>query len=257
MHRLSDDVAAIEVTVPHHYRWTPGQHCFLRFPGFAPLDNHPFTISSIPATVIADDEKAVLRPNTLKFLIRSYSGFTARLLQPVESNATACPQALVDGPYGGLARVVERSYDSVIGVAGGLGITAILPWIEHLARKMEMEPGRTATQQVHLIWMVKRRAQLSYLHAELLRIQSVFLARPSPITYELYVTAEHGDSAATPSAGDEKDGGALRPDGLAQSVHYGRPDLRSLVPSRVSQPRTYVLDRWRDAFMNPPCYLAR
>src|ERR1700760_2515173 len=47
---LGADMLKMDVLVPQNWMWSPGQHVFLRFPSIGILQNHPFTIASIPST---------------------------------------------------------------------------------------------------------------------------------------------------------------------------------------------------------------
>ena len=61
--------------------WSPGQHVFLSCQGIAPLQNHPFTIASIP-----EDGK-------MQFLVKAHSGGTRRLFKHAQK-----AQGLADTP---------------------------------------------------------------------------------------------------------------------------------------------------------------
>ncbi|KAI9812680.1 MAG: hypothetical protein M1826_002781 [Phylliscum demangeonii] len=290
---LSEDIVALEVLVPDHYRWRPSQHFFLRFPSMAPFDNHPFTVASIPHSHShpvrrgADDHglSAAAREmtgdqNTLTFLIRSHAGFTARLLRHAQSNPDVSTTVLLDGPYGGVARRIERSYESVICVAGGVGVTASVAWVLHLARMMKTEPHRTVTRHVRMIWAVRRRQQLRWIADELLAAAQRdgnssggmseaggIPAAACSIVYEFYVTGERGPAEleSERDGDDSLDHEREKPNdsgdvienekttttttsttttATKHSLHYGRPHLATLIPrvlDAVDMPRTYVL----------------
>ena len=247
MRYLTDEFMKLEVLVPDHFSWRPGQHCFLRFPKIAPFDNHPFTIASIPQRT--DQGTKAVDLNVLTFIVRSHTGFTSRLLRHIKASSDLSVRAFVDGPYGGVSRTLEKTYDSVICVAGGVGITSSIPWILHLSQQMRCNE-RTVTHQVKLIWAVKRREQLHYVEEELTRALQGSVE--GSVTYEFYITAEaDGRPVWTSPANStdeiqtleqEKATHSTRATPLVKSnIFYGRPSLRTLIPSLIHAPRTYIL----------------
>ena len=121
--------------------------------------NYLFTIASAP-----NSEIKPLQPSLL-YLARAHSGFTRRLAEASQQSDTTV-RAWVEGPYGGLYRTVDFKYDSGVLVAGGAGITACLPWVQHcvtLARS-----GETSVQSVSLVWAIKQRAHWQCAATELL-----------------------------------------------------------------------------------------
>ncbi|CAA9960120.1 putative ferric reductase [Pyrenophora teres f. maculata] len=118
------------VTIPAHFHWIQGQHCFLRFTGFGilpALSAHPFTICSSPQR--SSDEAS-----ELVFYIRPQGGFTAKLYQHALLKSDVPIPVVVDGPYGGVNPSRLRDADRLLVIAGGSGAGWCLPLIEHFAR---------------------------------------------------------------------------------------------------------------------------
>lgn len=66
---------------------------------------------------------------------------------------------LIEGPYG--HKVPLHTYDTVVLVCGGTGISAGIPYIlDHIARSAA---GKTRTTNVHLIWSAKQASFLKTL----------------------------------------------------------------------------------------------
>ena len=247
----------LEVLVPADYTWQPGQHCFLRFPSIAPLDNHPFTIASIPHHSGGDSARD-LDQNILSFLIRKHSGFTRRLLHYVESHADIVPGAIVDGPYGGLPRALENAYDSVILVAGGGGITSSIPWLLHLSQMIKDQQHPVVTRYVRLVWVVKHQADLKWMTEELALVLAGSVT--GSLFLDFYVTREtakigDGETYLEVAIPDEHvhikveekltDSTVKATSSSHDSIHYGRPQLTTLLPSLINTPRTAVLCKFR------------
>ncbi|OCL01432.1 hypothetical protein AOQ84DRAFT_444016 [Glonium stellatum] len=80
----------------------------------------------------------------------------------------AALRTLIDGPYGGHMRPLHRLYDTVLCVAGGSGISAVLPWVLALSRRM-LAPGAepVATTRLHLVWVVREAEWIEWVRPEL------------------------------------------------------------------------------------------
>jgi predicted ferric reductase len=129
-------------------QWQAGQHIFIRIPGIALLDNHPFTVASI----MAPDAKE-FEYNDLVLVFKPHSGFTRRVFDISRSIPDVAYRAYLDGPYGGLSRKLE-SFETVLMVAGGSGITPIVAHLQHLALKIRK--GEALTKDIRIVWTVKR-----------------------------------------------------------------------------------------------------
>ena len=206
MHHLPNNMTKLTMEVPSTHTWRPGQHYFLRFPSISLLDNHPFTASSIPRNYHAGyslEEEGSCQaeePNILTFLILAHSGFTKKLSNYIRSSSNSDPEdlspaiiktkAYLDGPYGGLPLNfvnLELHYDTVILVAGGGGISSVLPWLSYLTKRMS-RAGHCLTTQVHLLWIVRERSCLEWVEEELRK--ACGMAPEGTVLYELWVTRE-------------------------------------------------------------------
>ena len=102
------NMTRIDVLKPNDFHWRPGQHVFLHFPNVSLFDNHPFTITS--ADEVTMQSTAADDPWVMSFFVRT---------------------------YGGVDRELEVSFDNVILVVGVSGVTAYLPWLEHLSNLIQ------------------------------------------------------------------------------------------------------------------------
>ena len=111
---LDSDTVRLSVRAPPRFRWTPGQHVFVRVlagAGVHALTSHPFTIANVPA---ADSSSA---QNTVELVFRVHDG-TTRVLAGLKRTSI-----LLDGPYGGLPEPFY-SFDRACLLAGGSGAGA-------------------------------------------------------------------------------------------------------------------------------------
>ena len=269
--------AMLRITIQLSLDWTPGQHAFLRFPRLALLDNHPFTITSVPKS-LSVKEGAEDEINELVFLVRPYNGITKRLLQHAERNsgadsqeedsrtssphlrikATDTHRIKLDGPYGGLEqhRAMHKLYDHIILVAGGGGISAMLPWVISLSRQIANLDEPCRVQRVNLIWCIRHASALSWVEEEL---NECLRLAGSSLQIDVHVTNDNGardsnikQTPSEASSGDKepkdleinvtpRDKEASSDGASSIHVHTGRPYLPSLLPSLVSLRRTMIL----------------
>ncbi|GAB1315396.1 hypothetical protein MFIFM68171_05606 [Madurella fahalii] len=147
-------------------RWgtAPGRHVYVHFPTIKPLrpwESHPFSVlptslfhgqqqssPSAPGRSSNDDgeverhesndiekeTKTAVTTAGLTLFIRKSSGMTKSLPSSAAELLT-----LMDGPYPNKTSAV-LSCDRVVLIAGGIGITGVLPWIDsHPSVKLAME----------------------------------------------------------------------------------------------------------------------
>lgn len=245
---IPGDMTRLEVFVPKTLTWKPGQHCFLRIPSLSLLDNHPFTIASSSTT--AGENGKFEGGNLMVFLIRPHKGFTRRLSKFSHANVDVSFRMFVDGPYGGLPRRIENTFDGVILVAGGGGITASISWLEHLVRKLKSHT--VAVQKIKLVWAVRKSAHLLWVEEEMKNVLD--LAPKESLSMDFYVTDESESSVKAEKqeaqGGDAKhaicsvrDGSPPRTVDLPEiaTITMVRPNLSHVMDESLSAPRTCVL----------------
>ena len=172
--------------MPEEFSWRPGQHCFLRFPNIEALGNHPFTIASACVRESHVDEKDG-NSNPLTFYIRSHGGFTRKLAAYAGKSPEATARAWVEGPYGGLTYAIENSYDNIILVSGGGGVTACLPWAEMLVMKHSKRISMRTTA-VKFIWVVRAAEYLRWITDDLQELKRIAGERNEFFEIQLFVT---------------------------------------------------------------------
>ncbi|KIX09469.1 uncharacterized protein Z518_00549 [Rhinocladiella mackenziei CBS 650.93] len=174
---------AVKVTIPTQKRWRPGQYVYLRMPGIAPLENHPFTIASLCSEDFPSEYGEQYRDMTLVF--RPFQGFTRKVLNTsIKKGPYKTYRAFVEGPYGGMQRQMS-SFDQVIFFAGGSGITAIASQLLDLIKRMR--DGKATTSKVHVIWSMKRPDIMEWFKEELRICREC--APPGSIQCHFYITA--------------------------------------------------------------------
>lgn len=114
----------------------PGQFAFTRFRSEeVPEEEHPFTIASSP-------------DNSLKFSIKDSGDYTSKIgeLEPGD-------EAVIEGPYGGF-RLPEK--DSLVLIAGGIGITPFMSMIRFMAENPE------ESRETHLLYGNRKLEDIAF-----------------------------------------------------------------------------------------------
>ncbi|KAG8830618.1 hypothetical protein FRC17_004625 [Serendipita sp. 399] len=231
--KLSLQSGSIRITVPTNLKWSPGMHIFIRFLHVRPLESHPFTISSLPTT------KGEERENELVFFVRPESGFT-RTLADVAGRSPPEKEfpIILDGPYGESAMNPLRAYDSVLLLAGGTGITFIVPLLSDLVSSMKAKNSLCKT--IDLVWTVKDIQLIKSFESAILEAQQTARSVGGTVSVQIHVTSrsrgsEEAQLESSPSekkASDEGDDHHSDQLELAQGAHRGRPNIPSIVASK-------------------------
>lgn len=189
---------AVKVTIPTQKRWKPGQYVYLRMPGVALFDNHPFTIASLCSEDFPSEYGEQYRDMILVF--RPFGGFTRKLYDmALQKGPYKTYRAFIDGPYGGMQRQMS-SFDQVIFFAGGSGITAIASQVLDLIKRMR--DGKATTSHVHVIWAMKRPELMEWFKEEL-RICREF-APPGSFQCHFFITAAKRNEPRIPEVKEQR-----------------------------------------------------
>lgn len=213
---LPHDTTRITIRNPP-ISWSPGQHVFLSCQGLAPLQNHPFTIASIP-----EDGK-------MEFLVKAQSGGTRRFFKhaqksqglaettsgyglvipptPLLLTVSRSKTVTIEGPYG--CHRPLRQFDSIVLLAGSTGATFTVPllrdvlqgWRENndpsIASKSSLfaSPKGAVTRHVRFVWVVKSRGQLKMFAEQLSSVYTEFQTlqdqmRDIKLEVTVYVTCD-------------------------------------------------------------------
>jgi NAD(P)H-flavin reductase len=138
------------------FKFTCGQYLYLNVPSIAPIEWHPFSISSAPSDgIITCNIKAA--PGALE------STFTGKLhllaLQSDSANHYADHRSLivsVDAPYGQCLDL--DAHDELLLVAGGIGFTPVNSIVRELRERMAR--GKCSDLRVHVMLAVHHKAAL-------------------------------------------------------------------------------------------------
>lgn len=176
-----------------------GQYVFVCIPRFS-IESHPFSVMTytpgeavedaekgVPLVAMADDgeeasealvvdgrEAAREGRDRVTFIVKANGNYTRRLVEQAEGLVGR--KVFLNGPYGRPSLAVE-DYDHVLCIAGGVGITAILPFAE-LAMATATATAKAkanrmeAQRHVRLVWSSRSPELLRHLEERIGRLQS-------------------------------------------------------------------------------------
>ena len=154
---LRSGVTALELERPTGFTFGAGDYVFLRIPGIAKHEWHPFTISSAPEVP------------TLGFHVRSLGNWTAALRRHAETRNSAELSAFVDGPYGSpSARIWGSRFVVLIGA--GIGVTPFASVLESaVLRSQQAKPS--ALEKVHFFWLNRDQYSFEWFRGLLAKLE--------------------------------------------------------------------------------------
>ncbi|KAK7959021.1 FAD-binding 8 [Apiospora aurea] len=171
--------------------WKIGQHFYLCFPECSIWQSHPFTPLNLPELKDGVVEHS--------YIVRAKKGETRKLAdraaQKLAENSKATTPVIMSGSYGESIADNLTPEVNVLCVAGGTGITYVLPVLLNLIA----QPG-SKNRKIELIWAIRRKSDMQWVQKELDTIHRA--SRTHGVAVHIFVTRE--SSSPTPSVHDEK-----------------------------------------------------
>ncbi|KAL1866716.1 hypothetical protein Daus18300_006660 [Diaporthe australafricana] len=188
--------------------WHVGQHFYLCFTESSVWQSHPMTPLSLP---LGDKNGAVRH----SYVIRAKKGETKKLADIAAKKTTTTTtqpttSVVLTGPYGVDMISAVTPETNVLCVAGGTGITFVLPVLLKLVRDAPA-PGR----KIALVWAVRRDADAGWVAEELEYVKEAGCSHSLDISVYVTREKEHHPSVRR-GAGGAGRGGAKKADGGAQ-----------------------------------------
>lgn len=152
-----DSVLKMTIRKPKFFKYGCGSFSFIYFvdfhdPWYYPWQSHPFTLLSTPESV---DEKLIV-------YFRAKKGMTNHLLKKIFSSGecTISHRIIIEGPYGNNVSVAHPN-NKVVGIAAGLGVTAVYAYFSKIAK------NKQSTIVNKFIWIIRNRDHISWFRKEL------------------------------------------------------------------------------------------
>ncbi|OAQ71359.1 ferric-chelate reductase [Pochonia chlamydosporia 170] len=165
--------------------WNIGQHFYLCFTESSIWQSHPFTPLNAPVV-----EKGLVKHS---YIMRAKSGETRKLAElamkkSIAANSTGVTTGvLLTGGYGeDLLEKIDRT-TNIVCIAGGTGITFVLPILLHLARHKSPSDRR-----IELIWAMRHSRNVDWVKDEMAVLRRA--QKELNLTISLFATRDTADS---------------------------------------------------------------
>ncbi|EFQ32875.1 ferric reductase like transmembrane component [Colletotrichum graminicola] len=237
------DVVRLDFFHPHD-PWEIGQHFYLCFTESSIWQSHPFTPLNIP---VSDSGRT-----KHSYIFRAKGGETKKIIDiarrkidshesavvPTTENNNAAPtvSVVLTGPYGDPILRNITSDVNVLCVAGGTGVTYVLPAIMSFKKGFV---GRAKTsRKLELVWIVRHLRDAQWIRSEL----DVLAAEEGPeVVVRILATRDAGGSSSSrePSESDSPSHSAETTaekecQAVAQPIG-GHPDVGTIVRQFVDE----------------------
>ncbi|TDZ19371.1 Ferric/cupric reductase transmembrane component 2 [Colletotrichum orbiculare MAFF 240422] len=232
------DLVRLDFAHPHA-PWKPGQHFYLCFAKSSVWQSHPMTPLNLPVERGGSVSHA--------YVFRAKGGETRKIAQLAAASApSATTPVILQGPYGEDHTLHLTPDVNVLCVAGGTGITYVLP-VLHWLVSQPPSPDRRIT----LVWAVRLRQDIEWVRAELDALRA---AKAHGVNVVIHVTREAGQSRAEEphSAAEKKEtlegaesvpsdssrsSASLSNRGAVLEVHAAEvhPDMAEIVPAFLAE----------------------
>jgi ferric-chelate reductase len=227
--------------------WAIGKHFYLCFTGLSIWQSHPFTPLNAP----------IVRGGKVKhtYLLRAKGGETKKLAEMANRKLAAVAKphgpittpVILTGPYGEESMADVTTNTNIICVAGGTGITYVLPILLELSRQ-PVDPHR----RVELIWAMRHANNTAWVREELDVLHKV--QKALNLKVRLFATRDVGSK--TPSVSEtetntptkeKQESAAIKEIGSAtSSAEDGICDCGDNVPVRKTGGAVVDVDRHPD-----------
>jgi len=197
------DVVRLDFDHPHD-AWSVGQHFYLMFPESSIWQSHPFTPLSLPVYGADSQRHSYLfrakRGETNKIAALSAKRVAHKLDHEDAHEglmADARLSVVLTGPYGEKTTQNLLPSSNVLCIAGGTGITYVLPVLLELASQPQ-SPDR----HLSLVWVVRRRSDIDWVAPELALLKRKCKNLRTGI--HIYVTRASQQADVAPPARSER-----------------------------------------------------
>ncbi|KAI4856849.1 hypothetical protein E4T45_01674 [Aureobasidium sp. EXF-8846] len=222
------DVVRLDFVHPHD-AWAVGQHFYLCFPESSIWQSHPFTPLSLP---VHEDAACGVKHS---YIFRAKGGetkkaaqLTAKKLQRADG-VTPLTSIILTGPYGEESTAHLTQDVNILCVAGGTGITYVLPVLLGLARQ-----PRSLERKVTLIWAIRQKTDVAWVQPELDRLR--LLAKSIDLNIHIFVTREAEGQGSISEKGKCTDDFKSVSEPMVKSESDQTPDSSSAASTSAAYP---------------------
>ena len=154
MDTIDDKYIILTFNKNEKFTFQESQFCWLYIPSISKTHLHPFSICS------TNNE------NEVKFIVKKFDNFTKLLLEKAKKGEDF--KIYIDGPYGNImVDIWDEKQDNIILIAGGVGLTSILPLTKFFLNKLK----KKKIKKILLYW-ITRDTSLHNEIKDLLKIEN-------------------------------------------------------------------------------------
>ncbi|KAI3686424.1 hypothetical protein L1987_80100 [Smallanthus sonchifolius] len=152
---------AIEVILPKEpgLKYTPTSIIFIKIPSISKLQWHSFSIAS--SSLLDDDTMSIIIKCDGSWTNSLYDIIQGMLIVGPDQRAQRCIPVLVEGPYGPASTEFLSKYDSLLLVAGGIGVTPFLIILQEISSTRK----NSFPTKIQLIYIMKKNNSISILNS--------------------------------------------------------------------------------------------
>ncbi|KAL8244044.1 hypothetical protein R6Q59_010302 [Mikania micrantha] len=181
---------AIEVILPKEpgLKYTPTSIIFIKIPSISKFQWHSFSIAS--SSMVDDD--------TMSIIIKCDGSWTNSLYNMIQEmpivgpaqKTQRCIPVSVEGPYGPASTDFLSKYDSLLLVAGGIGVTPFLSILQEISSARR----KTFPTKIQLVYIMKKSNSISILNP-IVPLLTNTSTKEFNLKLKIYVTQETQSSA--------------------------------------------------------------
>lgn len=178
--------------------WAIGQHFYLCFPKLSIWQSHPFTPLSLPTTRAGTSQHSYIfraKGGMTKKVAELAGATVSRSSSPEEKTISQSPSTcavVLNGPYGVSEVENLTASTNVLCVAGGTGITYVLP----VLLSQITNCGCSSTRKLQLIWAIRQQSDLNWIKSELDKLYEA--SKATNLKISIFVTREDPGSDSAP-----------------------------------------------------------
>ncbi|TKX21171.1 ferric reductase transmembrane component-like protein 4 [Elsinoe australis] len=233
---INGDIVRLDFSHPRA-TFKIGQHYYLTFPNITLWQSHPFTPLTLPSSTGATPHS---------YIFRAKRGETRRLALTARAQGGLLDVPVVlSGPYGTPTTDRLGADANVLCIAGGTGVTFVLPILLDLAQKPTVKD-----RKIKLVWAMRTGRDVEWVARELESLRE--MAGRAEVEVEFFVTRDVGAGmgekkgvrvgeidrgSESGSEGDDvsgKEKGGERVEARFE-MREGRPDLQAVVGGFVEE----------------------
>ncbi|CCK68717.1 ferric/cupric-chelate reductase KNAG_0B02740 [Huiozyma naganishii CBS 8797] len=222
---VGNDVIKLTVKKPKYMRYHAGTYAYFYF--LSITDAWFYSFQSHPFTVLKDPEEDC---DKLVIYFRVHKGITRKILARLMKSgqdSISC-KILLEGPYGMQIPQVAQVKKNIVGVAGGIGISAVYPHLYHQLR------NQTSDAFHHkLYWIINDLNSLTWFKKELQWLRD----KGCEVIIVFTGAKQETTIICTSSTNSLSSSCSLEKNPIDVNVHYlhKRPDLEELVQKEIGE----------------------